>query len=111
MSPVKPVADYQEDMTSLQGAVASYGSEVLIQKRSFSFVSLCDYNTPQDLALALQSSTGVTFTVSPNDAIWTGFWRIRMGRVRCVPSKIQVPHEIHIQKTKNVCASDVSSKA
>lgn len=84
MSPVKPVSDYLEDLTTLQGAVASYGSEVLVQKRTFAFSGLCGFESVDGLAQALKSQTAVQFDVIPSDAMWDDMWRIRMSRVRSV---------------------------
>jgi hypothetical protein len=88
MSPVKPVSDYLEDMTTLQGAIASYGSEVLVQSRTFNQSGLFGYESAQELASVLQSGGIAVLSVLPTDLVWSDYVRVRMGSVRSVASII-----------------------
>lgn len=82
LSPVKPVADYLEDMAKLQGAVASFGSRVMVQQRVFKISTLCGFGTPKDLADVLGAGQVVEVSVRPDEAVWYGFDRIRLSRAR-----------------------------
>jgi hypothetical protein len=82
LSPVKPVVDYLEDISKLQGAVASFGSKVMIQQRPFILRSLCGHRSSKDLADALVAGKSVTLPVHHDNHIWEGFGRIRLSRAR-----------------------------
>jgi hypothetical protein len=82
LSPVKPIADYLDDLAKLQSAVISFGSTTLIQSRSFTLHTLCGYNSSAQLGSALEVGTSVSFSLGPEHILWQGFSRIRMSSVR-----------------------------
>ncbi|MCJ1396733.1 hypothetical protein MMC18_009625, partial [Xylographa bjoerkii] len=83
LSPVKPVVDYLEDVTKLQGAVVAFGSQVLVQQRTFTFSSLAGFTDQKSLAAALLTGKPVTISIRPEMAMFQDFGRIRLSRVRC----------------------------
>ncbi|KAF2762547.1 hypothetical protein EJ05DRAFT_534086 [Pseudovirgaria hyperparasitica] len=91
LSPVKPIAASLDDIAKLQGAIASFGSRVLVQERSFTLSSLCGHDSPVDLARALLSHEPILFPVSHALPVWAGFGRIRLSRARCFLDGISPP--------------------
>ncbi|KAK0751019.1 hypothetical protein B0T18DRAFT_425730 [Schizothecium vesticola] len=83
LSPLKPVALYLQDAADLQAAVLGFGARTIVQRRTFSILSLASHKSPIELATQFQTTGAATIFVSPADRIWERFYRIRLLRVRC----------------------------
>ncbi|KAH4019276.1 hypothetical protein HBI81_192460 [Parastagonospora nodorum] len=83
LSPVKPVVDYLEDIVKLQSAVVSFGSQVLVQQRSFTLNTLAGFADASKLAEAITDGQALSVAVRPGLELFQDFGRIRLSRARC----------------------------
>ncbi|KAK3682204.1 hypothetical protein B0T22DRAFT_484284 [Podospora appendiculata] len=89
LSPVKPMADYLNDMTKLQGAIASFSSKSTVKKRAFQPKTLASFADAETLGLALSRGETLSIQASPNEQLWRGFGRIRLSSIRCWLTGVQ----------------------
>lgn len=84
LSPVKPVVDYLEDVVKLQSAIVSFGSQVLVQQRSFTLNTLAGFANASELAAAITDGQALSVPVRPGLELFQDFGRIRLSRARSV---------------------------
>lgn len=84
VSPVQPVVDFLDAAAKLQGTVVAYDSSARIQFRRFILHTLGDDATDAtDLQRRIKAGESVKVPLHPCQAIFQGFCRIRLARVRC----------------------------
>ncbi|EAT77723.2 hypothetical protein SNOG_14871 [Parastagonospora nodorum SN15] len=77
------VVDYLEDIVKLQSAVVSFGSQVLVQQRSFTLNTLAGFADASKLAEAITDGQALSVAVRPGLELFQDFGRIRLSRARC----------------------------
>ncbi|KAK5661826.1 hypothetical protein OQA88_9928 [Cercophora sp. LCS_1] len=82
-SPVQPVIDFLDAAAKLQGTVVAFGSRVQIQQRRFTVRTLGDTADAVELRKRLEAGESVVVSLRPDQALFRGFCRIRVSRVRC----------------------------
>jgi len=76
--------DYLEDVVKLQSAVVSFGSQVLVQQRSFTLNTLAGFADASELAAAIVDGQALSVPVRPGLELFQDFGRIRLSRARSV---------------------------
>lgn len=74
--------DYLEDVVKLQSAVVSFGSQVLVQQRSFTLNTLAGFADASELAAAIVDGQALSVPVRPGLELFQDFGRIRLSRAR-----------------------------